>query len=59
MKKIIYKEPSFLKDIHRNQISNYEKTKSLNVQERISHLVKQAHQNIDKLGMQVIEFTQR
>jgi protein-L-isoaspartate O-methyltransferase len=59
MKKTIYKEPAFLKDIHRNQISNYEKTKSLTVQERISQLVKQAHQNLEKLKLRTIEFTQK
>lgn len=59
MKKALYKEPVFLRDIHRNQISNYEKTKSLTTQERISRFVKQAHRDLDKLGMRTIEFIQR
>ena len=56
MKKTIYKEPAFLKDIHQNQIFNYNKTKKLTVAERISQFIKHAHINMDKLGLRSIEF---
>jgi len=59
MKKITYKEPAFLRDIHYNQISNYEKTKSLTTQERIAQLAKEAHQNLEKLGLRIIQFSHK
>lgn len=57
MKKTIYKEPAFLKDIHQNQISNYKKTRILTISERISQFIKQAQRGMDKMGLRSIEFT--
>ncbi len=55
MKKTIYKEPTFLRDIHKKQISNYESVKSLPPDERINRLVEEIHKTVKKLGLHLVE----
>ena len=59
MKKINYKEPAFLKDIHNNQILNYKKTKSLSLQKRISLFIKEARCNLERLGLHSVELVHK
>ena len=55
MSKVGYREPAFLRDIHRCQIINYNKTKSMNVIERIGYLAEQANLNIKRLNYHIVK----
>lgn len=53
LKKKIYHEPAFLRDIHHSQIRNYNQTKSMNISERIDYLVKQADEQVARTGYRI------
>lgn len=55
MGKVDYREPAFLRDIHRRQIANYNKTKSMDIIERIGCLAEQANLHIKRLNYHIVK----